>query len=582
MSIETSSALKSEVRENMRIIWDALIPMDDGLELRANVFLPLEDGPFPVLITMGPYGKDLPFQVGYAPMWEINRKDFPSILENTSNEHQVWECVDPEKWTRDGYALVRVDARGAGRSPGVMNCLSERETQDFHDSIEWAAAQPWSTGKVGISGTSYHAINAWQVATRINPPPHLAAICAWEGATDWYREAAYHGGIPSVFLGKWFADQVEGVQYGTGTTSHRNEVSGLHVGGDETLPDEVRRGNRHDIAQELLDHPLDGPYWRERSPAIERLQIPFLSAGNWGSHGLHLRGNIDAFVRAPTSQKWLEMHGREHWPLFYDDYGRELQKRFFDYFLKGEGDWERTQPRLQLQIRNHDGTFTRRDETSWPLENTSWTKAFLQPDRLALDIQSPSTHSSASYLPLEDGLTLRMPVLTEPLELTGPVACRLFVSSETTDADIFLVLRAFDPEGREVLFRAMTDPQAPIAQGWLRASHRAVDEERSEPWLPFHPHDHVEPLTPGEVYQLDIEIWPTCVTLPAGYQLALSVLGQDFDHGLPSTETRMGVELRGSSTLLHTERDAEVYGGEVTVHSGPGQESFLLLPMIER
>ena len=97
----------------------------------------------------------------------------------STNKYQNWEVVDPEKWVPDGYVCVRVDSRGTGRSPGHVDHFSPRETRDFYDCIEWAGAQPWSSGKVGLNGISYYGINQWQVASL--QPPHLAAMCIWEG-----------------------------------------------------------------------------------------------------------------------------------------------------------------------------------------------------------------------------------------------------------------------------------------------------------------------------------------------------------------------------------------------------------------
>ena len=120
---------------------------------------------------------------------------YPEIAEGSTNKYQNWEVVDPEKWVPDGYAIVRMDSRGAGRSPGMIEIWSPRESKDFYNCIEWAAAQPWSNGKIGLNGISYYAMNQWCVAAL--QPPHLAAICVWEGAADYYREIARHGGILS-------------------------------------------------------------------------------------------------------------------------------------------------------------------------------------------------------------------------------------------------------------------------------------------------------------------------------------------------------------------------------------------------
>ena len=125
-------------------------------------------------------------------------KENPDVLIGSSNRYQNWEVVDPEKWVPDGYAIVRVESRGTGRSPSVLDMWSPRETEDLYDCIEWAATQPWCTGKIGLSGISYYAMNQWWVASL--KPPHLTAMCAWEGAADYYRDVVRHGGITLRFL----------------------------------------------------------------------------------------------------------------------------------------------------------------------------------------------------------------------------------------------------------------------------------------------------------------------------------------------------------------------------------------------
>src|SRR5690606_25658459 len=132
-----------------------------------------------VLLSYGPYGKGLPFQVGYETAWERLIGEHPEVGKGSTNRFQSWEVADPERWVPLGYACVRVDSRGAGRSPGQIDHFSPRETRDLYECVEWAGVMPWSTGKVGLSGISYYAVVQWQVAAL--RPPHLAAICAWEG-----------------------------------------------------------------------------------------------------------------------------------------------------------------------------------------------------------------------------------------------------------------------------------------------------------------------------------------------------------------------------------------------------------------
>jgi predicted acyl esterase len=189
------------------------------------------------------------------------------------------------------------------------------------------------------------------------------------------------------------------------------------------------------------------------------------------------------------------------------------------------------------------------------------------------------------YEALGEGLHFSTEPLTEETEITGPLTAKLFVSSTTTDADLFLIVQLFDPAGNEVTFEGSTDPNTPIANGWLRASHRALDPERSKPWQPFHPHDRVEPLEPGRVYELDIEIVPTCIVVPAGYRLGLWVRGRDYEYRGPLDEygQTFYYATRGTGGMTHNDpvnRPEDVFGGRVTVHTGPDHPSHLSLPVI--
>ncbi len=562
--------------------WDLGIQMDDGLVLQADVFRPAAEGRSPVILTYGPYAKGLPFQEGYPDQWQRLSAEHPEVLRGSSGRFQNWEVVDPEKWVPDGYACVRVDSRGAGRSPGFLDPFSPRETRDLVLCIEWAGEQPWSTGKVGLLGISYFAINQWHAATL--KPSHLAAICPWEGAADWYRDMVRHGGIVCVFWDNWMKKQVITVQHGVGDRGPVDPNTGEPVAGPETLSSEDLAAHRVDMRGAILAHPLDSAYHRDRSPDWSRITVPLLSAANWGGQGLHSRGNFEGFVRSASRDKWLEVHGLEHWTEFYTEYGMALQKRFFDHYLKGaDNGWER-RPRVLLQIRHVD-RFVARAEEAWPIPRTRWTRFYL--DAAAMGLASrPAAHARAvAFAALDDGgITFSTPPLTAETEITGPVAAKLFVSSSTTDADLFLVLRVFDPGGREIDFQGALDPHTPIGQGWLRASHRRLDPALFTEWRPYHLHDRHEPLAPGEVYELDIEIWPTCLVVPAGFRIALTILGKDFERAGPSLRMQSFVNpMRGSGPFLHNDpadRPFELFGGRTTIHAGGAYGSYLLLPII--
>jgi predicted acyl esterase len=557
--------------------------MDDGIVLRADVYRPVQEGRCPVILTYGVYAKGLAFQEGYPMQWEKMVQDYPEILEGSTNKYQNWETTDPERWVPHGYAVVRVDSRGAGWSPGFMAPNSPREIEDLYRCIEWAGTQPWSNGKVGMLGISYYASNQWRVAGM--HPPHLAAIIPWEGQNDRYRDSGYHGGILCEFQERWAKFQVVTVQYGMGERARVNPNTGESIAGPVTLSDEELAVRRIDVFEELKGHPLDDAWHRQRSADLSKVTVPLLTCANWGGQGIHPRGNFNGFTETPAKQKWLEVHGDSHWTHFYTAYGRGLQKRFFDHFLQGiDNGWDK-QPPVQLNIRHPGEKFVLRHENEWPLARTRWTKFYLDPDTMALGPTPPARMGGVAYEALGEGLTFRTPPLEQETEITGPMAARLFVSSTTRDADLFLILRVFDPAGKELTFMGSTDPNTPIANGWLRASHRRLDPARTTPSRPYHPHDRVEPLTPGEVYECDVEIVPTCIVVPAGWRVALTVRGKDYEYegDLGEFGKKFWYGTRGTGGMTHNDPDSrppDVFGGTVTLHAGGGREPYLLLPII--
>ena len=573
----------TDERDGMCIDWQVPVEMPDGAVLRADVYRPPAEGRYPVILSHGVYAKGLPFNGDiYRMQWgKLVEKD-PSVLEGSTNAYQSWEVTDPERWVPHGYVVVRVDSRGAGCSPGRLDPRSPKEFEDVCDSVEWAGVQPWSNGKVGIMGISYYAVMGWAAASR--RPPHLAALIAWEGFNDQYRDAFYHGGILSEFTKRWQPTQINPIQYGQGERAPKNPNTGQSVAGPVTLSEGELERNRIDYFGSIKEHPLFDEWHRDRTIDLSKVEVPVLSAANWGGQGLHPRGNFNGFLHASSQHKWLEAHGDTHWTHFYSAYGRDVQKRFFDHFLKGlDNGWDRT-PRVQLNIRHPGERFVLRGEHEWPLARTQWTRLYLHPD-LTLGRGPVEQAASIEYEALGDGLLFLLPALDEEMEVTGPMAATLFVSSSTSDADIFLVVRLFDPDGDEVTFEGSTDPNTPIANGWLRASHRALDSDRSRPWQPFHSHDRAEPLEPGKIYELNVEIVPSCVVVPAGYRLGLWVRGKDYEYGgkLDEYGQTFYYATQGTGGMTHNDPDSrpsDVFGGTVTLHTGPKHPSHLLLPLI--
>ena len=576
---------KSEIRDGMRIDWDMPIAMDDGLVLRSDIYRPVAEDRYPVILTYGPYGKWLHFDDLYHDQWQRMCADHPDVPTGSTNKYQCWEVVDPEKWVPDGYVCIRVDSRGAGRSPGIIDIWSLREAQDLAQCVEWAGVQPWSNGKVGLNGISYYAENQWQTAAL--QPRYLAAICIWEGAADFYRDMAHHGGIfCRGFVQDWSKAQVYTVQHGRGTRGFKSRMNGDWVSGPETLSEEQLGENRRDFYEDCISRKLDtDAYWQSRMPDWSRVKTPLVSAANWGGQGLHPRGNFEGFVRAASTEKWLECHGGEHWTHFYTDYGLALQKRFFGHFLKDEDTGWSKQPRVLLQVRHPGEKFVERNENEWPLARTQWTPFYLHPADASLSTVRQGSSSCVVYGGLGDGITFLAEPLAEEVEITGPVAAKLWVSSATEDADLFLVLRAFTPDLKEVTFQGALDAHTPLAQGWLRCSHRKLDRKLTLSYRPYHTHDEEQKLTPGEIYEVEVELWPTCIVLPQGCRLALSVRGTDYVFpGEPGAGVEtLGKVWTGVGPFTHNDprdRSPAVFGADVTLHAGPDRPAHVLLPII--
>jgi predicted acyl esterase len=555
---------------------DVPIPMSDGHVLYGNIFRPRAGvTPCPPIVAFTPYGKDSDVAVDFKRYWDIVLRDHPEVVQGESDgRYLTWEVPDPQRWVPMGYAIVVVDARGTGKSPGFYDMMSPLQTRDVYDAIEWAAALPWSNGRVGLLGVSYLAVKQWQVAAL--QPPHLAAMIPWEGVFDHYRDFHRHGGIfSSAFLRLLWETQITVNQNGNAASPYLDRFTAERSTGAPLNP-ELLPGNLANIYCAGQQHFLDDAYFKMRTPLAARIRTPFLSAGNWGGLGLHLRGNVEGFAQSPSPHKWLEMHTDTHFASMYLPEAVALQKRFFDCFLKDEANGFRDEPALRLTIRDPRG-FRQRRASEWPLPETCWDHYYLNADARLLSRTPLEAASSVEFEALTQDVTFRTAPFAQDAEFMGPVAAKLFVSTTTTDMDLFLTLRMFDPDDNEVTFVGANDPRAPVSQGWLRASHRKLDLPQTRPYQPVHTHDARSMLQPDEIYELDVEIWPTSVVVPRGYWLGLTVGGRDFERaGTPGI-------MKGSGLFLHNDPDdrpPSIFGGNNRVHTGAQYRSYLLLPYI--
>ncbi len=558
--------LKMLCQDGMRIYYDIPIPARDGACLMADAYCPLDEGRYPIVMTFGPYGKNQSFQVQTPLPWKRLCKETPEVAQDTTARYLTWETVDPEKWTRAGYIVVRVDSRGSGRTPGKIDPFGWQEAEDYYDCIEWLAVQDLCNGKVGLLGISYFAITQWNVAS-LNPP-HLAAFCPWEGSCDFYREQVRKGGILGGIgglKGNWWNAMILPGQYGTGVRSYLNPVSGLRAGGEETLPEDELARNRTNNVEDCRSRELFDEWYQKRTPKLENIQAPLLSCGNWGGHNLHLRGNIEGYMRAGSREKWLELHGGTHFTDFYKKEGYELQRRFFDHYLKGEDNGWETQAPVTLRIRHPYERFETRTEECWPPKDTKMVKYYLYPQLHVMSKTPPEEEFQETFAADEGSLTFQTDVFLRETEFTGPVSATFYVSSTTRDADLVLALRLIGPDGEEVTFQGASAPQVPLSMGWLRLSHRKTDPQKSYPGRPWHPHDELQYLNPGEIYQAEVEILPTCIVVPAGFRLALTVQARDWERSA-----------NWQNDLW--DKRPELYAGQTTLYCGKDKPSYLYLP----
>lgn len=567
----------TEDRYEMLVETDIGVPMRDGAILKANLFRPKADGKFPVLMTFGPYGKDVPLREFMEEAWNTLTKHYPEILTASSCKHLVFETPDPECFVPDGYIVIKVDSRGAGKSPGKLSPNSPEEFRDFYDAIEWAGVQPWSSGKVGLLGISYYAAGQWSVAAQ--RPRHLAAMLPWQGTYDFYRDRTRADGILAAgFLGRWWRNSVLRNQHGNPESPYHDIYTGGRTTGSESFTQEQLETNRADYLGDLLAHPLNDAWYQSRTPDPSKIEVPALVVANWGGLGLHLRGTIGGFVGISSKEKWLKIQGGSYFHTFLQPQNVALQKRFFDRYLKGiNNGWEK-EPQIEVQIRAPGDKIKRlHQSTAWPLPETKWTKFHLDAAKKILGTDAVTASSSASYPAMTQGITFNTAAFEKDTEIVGPSLLKLFVSSSTADMDIFATLCAFDPDGREMTFIGAPEPNCPVTQGWLRVSQRKLDTRRSTSYFPYHPHDERHPLTPNEVYEVDIEIWPLGLFLPKGSRLSLIVAGTDFER--PGSKP----PFQGVAWFTHNDlhdRPPELFHGTNTLHTGGKHGAYLLLPVI--
>lgn len=478
---------------DLRVSREVAVPMKDGVILRANVYRPAGDDAVPVILSAHPYGKDNhPHRTrrGWSlnPQYRIMHQPEPVAISSETG----WEAPDPVWWVSKGYAVINADLRGAGSSDGVGSLFSDAEAADIFELVEWAGTRPWSTGSVGMLGVSYLAMSQYKVAAL--HPPHLKAVCPWEGFTDAYRDFMTPGGVvESGFAKVWLA------------LSRR--VARLSV----------------DLGSERTAHPLRDAWWDDLTPSLGRIAVPMLVCTSFSDAGLHSVGSMRAFQHAGSTERFAYAHRGPKWATFYSEPARTAQERFFDRYLKHH-DVPKPPP-LRLEVReSRRKVVAVRDESEWPLARTDWTSLYLGlGGRLCL---SPGAAGSIGFR-LRGAAAAFTWTIEEDVELTGPMALKVWVSLEgTTDAHLFVGIekrRGARVVGFEGSYGYGRDR---VATGRLRVALRQLDEELSTPHQPEHTFRVPQPVADGEIVPLEIPLSGSATFFRAGDELRLLVSGR--------------------------------------------------------
>jgi hypothetical protein len=539
---------------------DIPLTMRDGIVLRADLLRPDAPGSFPVIITQTPYNK---------------RGAVNTALGGTSSY-----------LAERGYAVLTVDVRGTGSSQGTWDSFGPAEQRDGYDTVEWAAAQPWSDGNVGLNGPSYMAIT--QLTTAAQQPPHLRAIFPVVPMADGYRDITFSGGdINASFIPMWLglvtAGSVTPPSYAT-SGKPDDAVQSLtalasHVGGvlSFQLPTLLGAATGGDVA-------YDGPFWKTRSPLelVDRIKVPAFVVG--GHHDLFQRGEpliYERLKRRVTTRllmgPWTHVGGSSGEGLPRDGVPSldQLQLRWFDRWLKGvdtrigdipkvtqytygqeryevQDDWP--EPRLDPRTLYLRGGRTLSEQ---PPDTAEAPQAFVQQPVSGICTMSTGqwTAGLGEQLPCftddraDEALGTAVydtPVLDRDLRLSGPVNARVWLTTTAADAAVTVRVNDVDPTGKSTGLTA----------GWLSAGFRAVDATRSrtvrghllQPWHPF-TRASVLPVVAGEPTALDVEVFPLNAAIKAGHRLRITVSPADFPHQLPPAPA-LAARLAGQVQIL--------------------------------
>jgi predicted acyl esterase len=593
----TPANARNELRRNAMGILrfrDVKIPLENGSHVFADVFRPAEPGVYPVIMNCGPYGKAFNHHsidsAEDLEKHELMEEDY-FFGNSGSLQFENHESVNTAAWVPEGYIVIRVDMPGSGRSPGQLAPWGIASAEAFRDAIDWAGEQEWCNGAVGLWGMSYLAIS--QHAAASLHPKHLRAMVAIGTDVDLYEEVAYNGGILNAqFWPIWRA-------------------SGL-------TPPIIGEKDIADFVQTMKDSPfrdsnpeaIFGPRAEVfMSPDLTDVTVPLWAvASTTHVSNIHQLGGSAAYLGTPTPNKKLDFW--EDW--FQRSYAAESvaqHKAFFDHWLKGVENGIMDAPPVRLEIRTGDGASFLLEENEWPVARTDyrrwyfdatpsdWSADPARDDFLRLSTDEPAREAEVGYSaqvslappapvgspridptsaesdPRVTGVSFISEPVAEDSVIAGFGKVQLWVSSTSHDLDLFVSLRVIDERDRQVDFTGFTtmgfpDRITPLTKGWLKASHRTLDAERTTEYSPKHTHRTADyaPLDAGVPVQVEIELNPNTGFIRKGQRLRVDI--QPYD----------GV----AAGMYHGYDESSHDGAVNTIHTGPGHEGYLQLPIVPR
>jgi predicted acyl esterase len=510
------------------------VAMKDGAKLAYLLYKPKKDGRFPVLVTYDG------FLGGGATLG-----------------------MEEREYLFRGYALLAVSVRGTGASEGIFTGpFGPQEGEDGKEVVDWAAAQPWCDGNVGMYGNSYAGVSQLEVAAR--HPKALKALAAGGIWGDTYQDIGYPGGIFNYGLvGEWsYLTQ----PYFSARSARNRQFTGDNAGAKRRAAD---LGIGKTFA-EMRAHPFEDGWWALRNfeTLAPQIDTPALIFQTWQSPHVSARGALRVFDKLHGPKRILLSNGSEALftlrPMILE------RVRWFDRWLKGKQNGIDKEPHITIWFETHEQKLPLRKPpeivsgtsqkaptspaapplrpriqlppkptwvssfSTWPIPGVQWSTFFLTADgkldkaKAATErttgqrtylypagTENVSTNETFSAAPVPIGcLTYRTGPLPEDLAIVGSPALTLYASSEQPDTAFMAVLHDVNPKGQVTY----------IQHGLLRASYRTLDPKESRPHEPIHLHDKAEQLKPGQVYEIQFALFPVAHVLRRGHRLELAIM----------------------------------------------------------